>query len=125
MDEQRLNCFEISNEYIPINGTIRVQAKVGLFTYSDFPTIEYSVNIYAGSEKVRKIILKSGGDGGISSPEANERRSRHAMMVIHIADHIAHELEDICLIKGTKIIRSYSSSLNSLSLTLPPLFIVE
>ncbi|MGN7170832.1 hypothetical protein ACTHSJ_33730 [Paenibacillus cellulositrophicus] len=125
MEEHRLNCFEISNEYIPTNGTIRVQAQVGLLTKTGFPTIEYSVNIYAGSEKVRKIILKSGGDGGISSPEANERRNRQAMMVVHIANHIAYELEDICLIKGTKIIRSCSSSLNSLSLTLPPSFIME
>lgn len=125
MEELQLNCFEFSNEYIPTNGTIRVQAQADLFLYSDFPTIEYCINIYSGSVKLRKIILKSGGDGGISSPETNERRRRHAMMVVRIADHIAYELEDVCLIKGTKLIRSYSSNIKSFTLPLPPSFIME
>ncbi|MGO4732119.1 hypothetical protein [Paenibacillus sp. 2KB_22] len=125
MEEIQLNYFNFSNDCIPDKGIIRVQVQVGLYTYSDFPTIEYSVNIYANSHKIRKIVIESGGDGGISSPEAHARRNRHAMHAVHIADYIAHELEDICLIKETEIIRSCSSNLSSLSITLPHSFIME
>lgn len=125
LEEIQLNCFDFSNDCIPMRGTIRVQAQIGIFTYYDFPTFEYSVNIYANSHKIRKIVIKSGGDGGISSPEAHARRNRHAMHAVHIADYIAHELEDICLIKETEIIRSCSSNLSSLSLNLPHSFIIE